>query len=480
MKISRKSFFFIVIISLIATIVAIVFNVDIYTAISVEIFIVLMGYCISDYSKNIFFICFLCSFFVFLISGDYAEYIFDEHYYRKYTKEAIVFAHKAICISIIFMAVGYFLTKVKSINDETKKNVIIDQKLENYFIAIRIGSLIIFYFTIGIMIADRIYAAIFVFTNGYFSYYISYTSFLPNVIVQLGDFAPMVLCFFLSTFPSKRECKWPIRFYLLYAIIGFVVGQRGVLVYNAVFIIGYYLYRNTHYNDDDTVWISRSFLNVIILLIPFAIVGLMAYGYIREGNAVVYDSLGNTIVSFFVNIGSSSMCIKYAYMYKPIMPGFRLYSFGTLLNYFKYSPLFSWFNGIEQVAMHTAKYALQANNLDAFLSYSSMANRYLGGEGLGSSFIAELYMDFGYIGIALGSMIYGILFKKISGLNRRKWIQTSCQLYVLLALMKAPRGTYGVFVSEIVNVTFIVAIIAVNFLAQSLVKRSNGKNKFLK
>lgn len=476
MKISRISFFFIMIISLVATIVAIVFNIDIYTAISVEIFIILMGYCVSDYSKNIFFICFLCSFFIFLISGDYVEYIFDKHYYREYTEEAIVFAHKAICISMISMAIGYFFTKVKFVHEDIKKSEALNQNYENYLITIRKASLVIFYFAIGIMIVDRIYAAIFVLANGYFSYYTSYTSFLPNVIVQLGDFAPMGLCFFLATFPSKKECRWPIRFYLLYAIIGFIVGQRGVLVYNAVFIIGYYLYRNNYYNNDNTVWISKYVLTIIVLFIPFAIVGLMAYGYIREGNEVIYKSLGDTIVNFFVNIGSSSMCIKYAYMYKPSMPGFRLYSFGTLLNYFKYSPLFNWFNGVEQVAMHTVKYALQANNLDAFLSYSSMTNRYLGGQGLGSSFIAELYMDFGYIGIAIGSMVYGFLFKKISGLNRQKWIQTSCQLYVLLALMKTPRGTYGVFVSEIVNVTFIVAIIAVNFLAQNLVrKKYNGK-----
>ena len=475
LRLSRRSFYVIAILSIVSTVVAFAFQVDVFTAISVEIFIILMGYCLQDYSKNIFFMCFLCSFFIFLISGDYVEYIFDKHYYRQFTPESIEFAHIAICLSMIFLAIGYFVTSArknrkfrKLINDVSKRNI----SNEEFLARIRKASLVIFYIAIGIMIIDRISAVVYVLANGYFSYYLGYKSILPNFIVQLGDFAPMGLCFFLATFPSKEQCKWPIRIYILYAIIGFLVGQRGILVYNMVFIIGYYLYRNTHYNDDNTTWISKKLLLIIILSIPFALVGLMAYGYIREGNEVVYNSFGDTIVSFFVNIGSSSMCIKYGYMYKPQIPGFKLYSFGNLLNYLKYSPLFSWFNGINQVPMHTAEYALQANNLDAFLSYISMPSRYLSGQGMGSSFIAELYVDFGMIGIALGSFFYGYLFKKISAMDKEKWILTSCQLYILLTLMKTPRGSFGVFLSEICNLTFIAALFLVYALAGTMRKEN--------
>ena len=171
MKVKANSFLGTTISLLIGIIVALVFKVDIFTAISVEIFIFLIGYCSQNYSENVYFMCFMASFFIFLISGDYVGYLFDVHYYRQFSDESIKFSHLAICMSMLFLAVGYLLTPQK--NEKVMDNEYGNKKNEIKYIYIRKASMLIYYVSIVALLIDSIYAIFYVFQNGYFSYYLS-------------------------------------------------------------------------------------------------------------------------------------------------------------------------------------------------------------------------------------------------------------------------------------------------------------------
>lgn len=436
-----------------------ILGLDFLMILTIEVFVVLCYLCIKNLYSNIFFLGFLLSFFVFLMSGDIASSIFGKYYYIQFDEVTTRHCWTALLISLSFLYIGY-LCKIKFTHISVK-GLSTEANIEQ----IKNAAKVVYYLTYGIMLANTIDKVVFVANNGYVAYYSSYNSFLPIIIAKLGDFTPIALCIFLATFPSKKEASVPIRLFLLYAVISLLIGARGGLVYNSVFLFGYMLYRNKH-NDENEIWVSKKTILVLVASIPFLLVLLFLYGYVRLGNDVVYESFGSTLVDFFVNIGSSSKIIKYGYEYQDAIEKFKFYSFGDTLNYFKYGRLFNWFSADAIPSTHSAQFALEGHSFEAFLSYHFMKMQYLNGEGGGSSFIAELFADFGYIGIAIGSFIYGMIFKSLSNLNRKSWLSTAVKLYFFLSLIRAPRGSYDGFIAGVVNITFWIVIIGVVLLSK--------------
>ena len=436
-------------------------GLNLLAVIAVEVFIILCYLCLKDLSSNIFFLGFLLSFFIFLMSGDIVADLFGEYYYIRFGKEAVRHSWIAILISLIFLYVGYITksktTKIRLKSSSGSLNV---YKIQN-------AAKILFYLTYCILLFNTIDKILFVRRYGYVAYYSSYSPLLPSIIAEFGDFTPILLCVYLATFPIKKDAKIPIFVYFIYAALALLIGARGELIYNAVFLIGYMFYRNKH-DANGEVWLTKKAIILLSISIPFILVFLFLYGYIRLGQDVVYNSFGETLVNFFVNIGSSSTIIKYGYEYKDAIKTFKFYSLGDTINYFKYGKLFNLFNLNDIPSIHSAQFALEGHSLDAFLSYQFMKTQYLNGEGAGSSFVAVLFADFGYIGIAIGSFIYGMIFKSLSNLNSKSWLSTSIKLFFFLLLIKAPRGSYDSFLGGIININFWIVIFGVIIVAQCL------------
>ena len=442
-------------------------GLDILTVFATEVMAILVYHCLKDISSNILFFCFLLSFFVFLMSGDIVSELFDTYYYISFDESATRHCWIAILISLIFLYLGYITKR----NSTLYKPKTIFNSLDVY--KIRNAAKIVYYITFFILLFNTIDKIQFVTRYGYVAYYSSYIPLLPSIIAEIADFTPISLCVYLATFPSKKEAMCPIRLFFIYALLTILIGARGGLVYNAVFLIGYLLYRNTH-DKNNEVWISKKSIILLCVSVPFILVFLFVYGYIRLGNDIVYDSFGDTLVNFFVNIGSSSTIIKYGYEYNDKIEVFKFYSLGDTINYFKYGRLFNLFNSNIIPSTHSAEFALEGHSFDAFLSYKFMRTQYLNGEGSGSSFIAVLFADFGYLGIGIGSYIYGRLFKSMTYLDSSSWLNSAIKLYCFLMLIKAPRGSFDSFIGGIININFWVVIFGIIFISQLTKGRKNG------
>lgn len=442
-------------------------GLDILTVLATEVLAVLICRCFKDISSNIFFICFLLSFFIFLMSGDIFSELFGKYYYLRFSEEATRHCWIAILIGLIFLYFGY-ITKRRPAQ----------YKLKTAFSSMDVSKIqnsakLVFYITFCILLFNTLDKIQFVARYGYVTYYMSYDSILPSVIAEVGDFAPIALCVFLATFPGKKDARSPIVLYFVYAILSLLIGARGGLVYNAVFLIGYMIYRNSH-DKNGEVWLSKKIIVLLCISVPFVLVLLFLYGYVRLNQDVVYESFGDTLVDFFVNIGASSKAIKYGYECKDTIEKFKFYSLGDTLNYFKYGKLFNLLDLGKIPSIHSAQFALEGHSFDSYLSYQFMSDKFLNGEGMGSSYIAVLFADFGYIGIAVGSFIYGRLFKAMSYLNENSWLSTSIKLYCFLLLIKAPRGSYDSFIGGIININFWVIILGIVFMSQYVRGKKDG------
>lgn len=445
-----------------------VFRIDIWMILSVLIWCIMIFVCLKDVSVNGFFLFFLFSFFIFLMSGDIAEAFFDKHYHLQFGKDATLHAHKSIFISLLAMWIGYVFTKSKQ--KKTTSYVISSNNSNMAVGEIRSVSKWVYavaYFLIVINTLDTIR---FVASYGYVAYYTSFNPILPSILVEVGEFTPLALCVYLSTFPTKKESSLIIKSFLLYSLLTLLIGSRSGVIYNTSFIICYGLYRN-HTDKGEDVWISKKLIAVLLISVPFLLSFLFLYEYIRTGRDFEYTSLGDSIVDFFINIGSASQNIKYGYEYRERIPNFRFYSLGGTLNYFKYGKLFNLFNLESIPSRHTVKFALESHSFADLISYLTIPQEYLQGNGAGSSFIAELFADFGYIGVALGSAIYGWIFKKMAYISNRHWLSTTIKLFVFFTMLSAPRASFDGFIAAILNVKHILFISLIYFFAQSMSKK---------
>lgn len=443
------------------------FEADIWQILSVGVIMIMSFMCMRDVYANGFFFFFLISFFIYLMSGDIAELLFDKHYHLQFGKDATLHAHKCICISLLSIWAGYVFTSSKSQKNINQLEAAEKNKATPAIIPkIKQASKLIYGATFVILLFNTIDTVRFVAVHGYVAYYTSFDPILPSVIIEIGEFAPVALCVFLATFPTKKEASVVIKSYLLYAVLSLFIGARGALVYNVIFILCYCFYRN--YTDrGHTVWVSKKLIAIMILSLPFLFSFLFLYEYIRTGREVEFSSFGETIVDFFVNIGASSQIIKDGYEYADKIPKWRFYSFGGTLNYFKYGTLFNLFNLSSIPSRHSAAFALESHSLGEFISYLTMRTQFLEGHGSGSSFIAELYADFGYKGIVFGSMIYGCIFKKMSNLKSKNWVSSSVKLYIYMELLKAPRSSFDGFVACVVNVNYLLIMVFIYIFAVS-------------
>ena len=447
-------------------------GVDWLMTINVALIAVLVCVCVKDIRKNIFFFFFLASFFVFLMSGDIAESIFHQYYWIRFGEEETRHSRIAIMICLVFMLIGFLTTKTKSAPVRKLGESGTDRKIYE----IQTASKVIYYITYSVMLFNTLDVVLYVARYGYVEYYLSYTPSLPAIIAKIGSLCGISLCIFLATMPSSKSARIPMILYAMNTVLGLLKGSRGSLVYSSVFLLGYLIYRNGTDKGKD-VWIKKSVLILMCISVPFFLAFLFIWEYIRSDIDFTFTSIGDYIVKFFVNIGSSSQVIKTGYKYREQIPNFRFFSLGTVLNYFKFGRIFNLFNLSAIPAAHSAEFALEGYSFENYLTYIVNPSDYLAGHGIGGSFIAPLYADFGYIGIALGSFIYGWLFKKISELNPSSWLTSGMKLYIIATLLKAPRGPFDGFLADIINLDFWITVFMIAFIALKFVdsqKYSSG------
>ncbi len=153
----------------------------------------------------------------------------------------------------------------------------------------------------------------------------------------------------------------------------------------------------------------------------------------------------------------------------------EMYSFGTLIEKLKYNPLSSLIFGIESLRGNSVERAVLGNSFAHAISYIVLPFGYLHGRGLGTCYIAEAYHDFGYIGIFIFSLVYGIILKKCSNFNSKNFIKRVMIMVVLGSLLMIPRANADSFISVFLKNEFIFGIILLKILTNIFVKYSKIK-----
>lgn len=431
-------------------------------------------FCFEDIKDRIALLMFHITLFVFLLSRPLIELFADFSWWTKYVedfgREALDYALTALELSLLFLFIGgqlasHIRKKKQSCNrqEERKK-----QQKEVFLKNLRIISEIIFYISMSAFMIGEFEKLWFMRGKSYTDYYTSFVSQLPYMIHLVASFMKYSLCIFLVTFPKKIRVIIPLGLYFLSAVPSLIIGMRNPIMLNGIFIFLYFCIRNAV--DQREKWIGRIEKIGLTISIPAVLIFMGAYSYIRSGTAMAVHGLGKMFVNFFYGQGVSFEVLMIGYTCIDQLPQreFRNYTFGGIVDYFLHGSIAQkFFGAVPLDNVNSIQNALLSNNFSHNMSYISRGDRYLAGQGWGSSYLLETFVDYGYIGIILYSCLLALVLVIGLRILRRNGLGGVIFLVMLTDVFFVPRAEATGFLNFIVQMQFwFVALIC--FLGAAL------------
>lgn len=318
-------------------------------------------------------------------------------------------------------------------------------------------------------LAEAIVSGIYVLRNGYLAYYVSYSSSLPGLVTQLSEYFTLFFFLFLATMPTKKDAYPFIGVYLIRGIVMLLTGRRLYFGMAIFMLAAYFLIR--HNRDQKEKWITHKLRLVVIIGIPIIVIMLYAYKYVRYDLEVVGSGYLDLFIRFFNQQGFSVNVIKFAKQYGGEELGIT--SLYYTLKFLRSGVLTRWiFNfPIEYYTIRTAASAYHTNSMSDFIMYNYSSYQYAKGYGLGTSYIAELYHDGGYIVLFLGSLLYGWLMARLFSLRSENVWRYTLAFMMLEQFMILPRYGADAILRPFYNLTKIIIFVAI-YLSVNYVRRN--------
>ena len=443
--------------SLLVFLIGLTHNVDLLFGIVIVLWINLLAYALSDIPERSVLMSFLLTFFLFVLGRDFIQSYFD---YQVEPFEPAVNSHAYFVYLLALLSLGLFhkLFTFRHVGKELPTSFQETQNIESV-------SRLLFFVFIGFAIAAKLVVVKFVADHSYFEYYTDYSSYASSnrfitVLNMIDRMMPIALAMFLACFPSKKRVRLPLILYLIYLVISLGTQARSTAMLGVLFLLVYFLFRQSAHPEEK--WLSKKIILLVILCVPVLAV-LGAYiNSVRGSAAGDGFNIFTAFVNFFYDQGVTSNVIKRAYMHQDQLDPNTVYTLEFLR-----SGIFARLLGYKPYYGNSIEHALYGGSFAHSLGYIVLGDKYLAGQGTGSSYMAEFFQDFGYIGVIFGTCIYAFMISRItnnSNISRNVWIR-GIQLYLIPKILWAPRGSFADIIASVVSAPCIMVFLIIWFLA---------------
>lgn len=403
-------------------------------------------------------ILFLLSFFTFLL-GKMLIYTFTGlKWWTDFSESETIVVIQGIYLALLFFPIGVTLSEHIRFSPNSKDKLSGTIKITRKTLAIQDVSIKLFWLTFAANAFEIINKVLFVVRNSYVEAYLSYRG--VNIIVsRLADVNKIVFFLFLATIPSKQAAKAPIIAWTLLNLISILSGGRTTAVITILVLLFYFIYRNNHLNEGETDWLTPRMKRIMIASVPAIIVFLGAWNYLRNSRNVDM-SFWRLFFDFFESQGGAYKHLAYAHRYLGELPQ-KFYTFGPVINFLRGNIFVSRITGFRMPAQNTVAAATIGYSFGQAVSYLAFPWNYLAGLGMGSSYLAELYYDFGYAGIVIFNIILGIMFSKLSRVTPRNTSGIFFMLVILDSTLNLPRNACMAWFTSITSITLWFSLLLV-------------------
>ncbi|MDO5812883.1 MAG: O-antigen polysaccharide polymerase Wzy family protein [Bacillota bacterium] len=410
-----------------------------------------------------FIILFYLSLYVFILSRPSIVMIKGMRW-PYFSTHTICVSQSIIFFTIVFLYFGFYFGTKKMDNSffKMKKDNFYDLK----FIKI------IRYCLIVTMCCNFINELSILLSNfgHYTNIYIGMNDGIP-VIKNIAEFNIYVFVLYLATKPSKKNVTIFLMFYLLCGLPGFILGARSAIIVKIIFCFSYLLLRQCAYGE---IWFNKKIKIICFMLLPVLICLMSVVNYTREGESVLSFSPIDLTVDFLYKQGTSydTLCETIEYRNKLRDDYYINYTFGQGIDFFLRNKISCKLTGLDPLENGNGIVnATQSNNLAHRISYISLGKAYLEGHGRGTTYMSEIYLDFGYMGLIFFNFFIGLFFSKIIEIFKKN---TAIRFLCLLGmeyLFIIPRFAFFSIFSYLISYYFWLFIIIIFVCYKVLIRR---------
>ena len=435
----------------------------------ISILLLLSGglcFAVAKFFGHMNYLLFLLSFFSFMLGRMTADFLAYGTIGLPFSENTANHMLLSIALSLAALQRGfcfsaYFLRKAKRYVVWSKKRLRGDgfraynHRLRNY-------GKSLFFLSAFFVVAVNLERFVFIQTHSYVELYTGFISRIPRVLQIIGNMYLASFSVYLATCPKKKECVFPICVFLFITGSVLLTGDRGEFIINTAMVLVYVFWRQ---NRDGEVWIGSEVIICGIIALPFMIAGLSFFVYLREGVDIGELSLLSQFTRFFRVTGKTVDILGYGKDYAGQLPR-SFYSLGELIDYCIYNPITRAVLDIEKPKAHTVEYAQTMRSFAHSISFYITPDTYLNGHGLGSAYVAEVYYDFGYVGIVVCNFIYGYFMASFYYIKKERPMHIAACLIAMRIMFYIPRGAAIQPVTYVLNITTIFALGCIWFAAR--------------
>lgn len=427
-------------------------------------------YCL-DLKKYIIHLFFTLCIFMFLFCRPLIDY-FRYKLFFTYQVEAYVFAFSILFISLISMLIGALIYSKLIYNKKNSYKLVRNIEDYNLYIKyVRIVSACIFAISYPFYVIRIIEKVIFKFSTDYYTYYAEFKSELPYFTYIISTFLVYAMCVFLATKPKKIYSTIVLFLYAAANTMHLLIGTRNIFILSVLFAFMYYFFRN---NSEQGKWIGIKEKIAIVVLAPAMVLFMGILNYVRDGSKVTINFL-DLIIDFMYKQGTSFGVLAKGYIHMTDLPvkEFTNFTFGPIIEYFQRGSIGIYLFDQKpfQNTGNSIELAIQSNSYSHNISYIDMGSKYLEGHGIGSSYIIELFTDYGIIGVIIANILLGMLFVWIAKtFLRERMMPMLVSLIILLNLFFMPRSSLSESFFTLFTMQFWSIVIFIIFISRLIYK----------
>jgi len=397
------------------------------------------------------------TFFTFLMGREFLEQ-YSLHSVEKYFSQS---ADDHMSISIFVALISFWIAFTR-FNKRRKKTPESITNRSAYYMVVRKYAKLAFSLSMPFAFITTIVASVIVFAVGYQNSYLVIPVLMENfpilyVFDKIGILMPTCFCIFSATLPPKKEFYKFGKWYLLYSFLTVFEGARGTFLIN-ILVFGAILAYFQCMRPDEQWFAKKKFARWAMIGVPLVMVASVAIKVGRAGDDWRKMDVTEALTDFIYQQGGTGMSIKRAYEMQSSIPE-PVSGFYTLE--FLHSGLPARLLGNKVYSGNNEEHALYGNSMTFALSYVVMGEGFLEGGGIGSSYIIETFYDFGYLGIALGSILYAFILSLLHFTSVKNIYGKSLSLIVIGNILWAPRGGFSEFLMRLFapTILFVIALI---------------------
>lgn len=416
----------------------------------------------SNIERNYLEFAFGLAFFTFLMGREFLEQ-YSLHSVEKDFPESINI-HLSICllISLISFWVAFsFFNKKRNTNTSEKIT-----GCTAYYKTVRKYAKLIFLLSMPFAFISTLVMSAIVFAVGYQNSYLAVSVLMENfpvlyVFDKIGIMMPTCFCIYSATLPDKRDFYKIGKIYLFYSFLTVFEGARGTFLIN-ILVFGAIIAYFQCMRPNEKWFDKQRYARWAMIGVPLVMIASVAINIGRNGDDWRKVDLTEAITDFVYQQGVTGLNLKRAYEIESSIPE-PVSGFYTLE--FLHSGLPARLLGNKVYSGYNVEHALEGNSMKFALAYATMGTSFIEGQGTGSSFIIETFYDFGYIGIALGSILYAFLFSLLHRTSRDNLFGKSLALTVIGSILWATRAGFTDFLQHLLAPTILFVIAFIFILA---------------